>query len=110
MAAALGMDSDAFLVAVLEQRHPDIDFKSLFNISYSSAATVGRLEAIAGCSLDDLPAETRAMLEEVVGARSPRRRWLALPEIATTELIRDLRPEGLTADDRQAIEKALRRS
>jgi hypothetical protein len=110
MAAALGMDSDAFLVAVLEQRHPDIDFKSLFNISYSSAATVGRLEAIAGCSLDDLPAETRAMLEEVVGARSPRRRWLALSEIATTELIRELRPEGLTADDRQAIEKALRRS
>jgi hypothetical protein len=110
MAAALSMDPDAFLVAVLEQRHPDIDFKSLFNISYSSAATVGRLEAIAGCSLDDLPAETRAVLEEVVAARSPRRRWLALPEIAAVELIRDLRPEGLTSDDRQAIEKALRPS
>jgi hypothetical protein len=50
------------------------------------------------------------MLEEVVGARSPRRRWLALPEIATTELIRDLRPNGLSDDDRHAIEKALRRS
>jgi len=110
MATALGMNPNAFLLAVLEQRHPDIDFKSLFNISYSSAATVRRLEAIAGCSLDDLPAETRAMLEEVVGARSPRRRWLALPEIATMELIRELRPEGLTADDRQMIEKALRRS
>ena len=110
IATALGLDPKAFLLAVLEQRHPDIDFKSLFNISYSSAATVGRLEAIAGCSLDDLPAETRAMLEDVVGARSPRRRWLALSEIATTELIRELRPEGLTADDRQTIEKALRRS
>jgi hypothetical protein len=110
IATALGMDSQAFLLAVLEQRHPEIDFKSLFNISYSSAGTVGRLEAIAGCSLDDLPAETRTMLEEVVGARSPRRRWLALPEIAAVELIRDLRPEGLTGDDRIAVEKALRRS
>lgn len=114
MAAALGMDGDAFLLAVLEQRHQEIDFKSLFNISYSSAATVGRLEAIAGCSLDDLPAETRAMLEEVVGARSPRRRWLALSELPAVELIRDLRPnsstEGLSNEDRQAIEKALHRS
>lgn len=113
MAAAVGMDANAFLLAVLEQRHPDVEFKSLFNISYSSAATVGRLEAIAGCSLDDLPSETRAMLEEVVGARSPRRRWLALAELATIELIRDLRPdsstEGLSGDDRRAIEKALRR-
>ena len=113
MAATLGMDPDGFLLAVLEQRHPEIDFKSLFNISYSSAETLGRLEAIAGCSLDDLPADTRAMLEEVVGARNPRRRWLALPELATMELIRDLRPnsstEGLSTDDRAAIEKALRR-
>jgi hypothetical protein len=110
MAEVLGMDATAFLLAVLEQRHPEVDFNSLFNITYSSAATVGRLEAIAGCSLDDLPRETRAMLEEVVGARNPRRRWLALPEIATTELIRDLRPNGLSDDDRHAIEKALRRS
>jgi transcriptional regulator with XRE-family HTH domain len=113
IATALGLDPKAFLLAVLEQRHADIDFKSLFNISYSSAETVGRLEAIAGCSLDDLPADTRAMLEEVVGARNPRRRWLALPELATMELIRDLRPnsstEGLSSDDRAAIEIALRR-
>src|SRR5689334_14158863 len=35
MATTLGMDPDTFLLAVLEQRHPEIDFKSLFNISYS---------------------------------------------------------------------------
>lgn len=114
MAVALGIDPDAFLLAVLEQRYPEIDFKSLFNISYSSTGTVGRLEAIAGSSLDDLPAETRAMLEEVVGARNPRRRWLALPELATIDLIRELRPnsstDGLSNEDRQAIQKALGRS
>lgn len=112
MAAALNMDGDNFLLAVLEQRLPGIDWKSLFNISYSSGRTVSRLEAIAGCSLDDLPAETHAMLEEVVGARNPRRRWLALPELATMDLVRELRPrsssEGLSDEDRIAIEKALR--
>src|SRR4029078_11107039 len=77
MAAALHMNGDSFLLAVLEQRLPDIDWKSLFKISFASGRTVGRLEAIAGGSLDDLPAETRAMLEEVVAARNPARRWLA---------------------------------
>jgi hypothetical protein len=102
------------LLAVLEQRFPELDFKTLFNISYSSEKTVRHLEAIAGCSLDDLPQETRAILEETVGARSPRRRWLALAELPTMELIRDLRPnsatDGLSDEDRGAIEKALRRS
>src|SRR4051794_35113776 len=39
IANALGMEPKAFLLAVLEQRHPDIDYRALFNISYSSAAT-----------------------------------------------------------------------
>lgn len=113
IAANLGMDSDAFLLAVLEQRFPESNIRALFNISYSSDRTVSRLEAIAGGSLDDLPGETRAMLEEVVAARNPSRRWLAPAELATMELIRELRPDsprsGLTDEDRRAIEKALGR-
>jgi hypothetical protein len=112
IAGALDMNGDSFLLAVLEQRLPDIDWRSLFNISYSSGRTVGRLEAIAGGSLDDLPAETRGMLEEVVAARNPSRRWLAPAELTTTELIRHLRPDsrqsGLTEEDRRLIEQALR--
>lgn len=114
MASALGMEPNSFLLAVLEQRFPDVDFKTLFNVSYSSDRTLGRLEAIAGCSLDDLPTETRAMLQDVVAARSPRRHWLTPAELGTMELIRSLRPDspysGLTEEDRQAIEKALTRS
>lgn len=110
IAMKLGMDRNTFLLAVLEQRHPDVDFRSLFNISYSSDRTVSRLEAIAGGSLDALPAETRAMLEEVVAARNPARRWLSPAELTTMELIRDLRTEGLSDDDRDAVNKALRRS
>lgn len=114
IARAISMDPRHFLLAVLEQRFPEVDFKTLFNIAFSSDATVRRLEYIAGCSLDELPADTRVVLEEVVAARNPRRRWLALPEIATMELIRELRPDsstsGLSDEDRHAIEKALRRS
>lgn len=113
IASALGMDMHAFLLAVLEQRFPDVDFKSLFNVSYSSDRTVGRLEAVAGCSLNNLPAETLGMLDEVVAARNPRRRWLEPAELATMNLVRSLRPDipssGLSDEDRQAIEKALRR-
>lgn len=113
IAKALGLDPKAFLLAVLEQRFPDVDFNSLFNVAYSSDRTVGRLEAIAGCSLDDLPVETRSMLEEVVAARNPRRRWLAPAELTVMELVRQFRPDsarsGFSEEDRQAIEKALRR-
>ena len=113
IARELGMPADAFLRAVLEQRFPEVDFNALFNVTYSSERTVARLEAVAGCSLDDLPTETRGILEEVVAARNPRRRWLAPAELATVELIRSLRPDGsidgLSDEDRQAIEKALRR-
>ena len=113
IAANLGMDSDAFLLAVLEQRFPESNIRALFNISYSSDRTVAKLEAIAGCSLDDLPGETKSMLEEVVAARHPRRRWLSTAEVSIMELVRDLRPDGLVSglsdEDRDAIAKALAR-
>lgn len=113
IAKALGLDPNNFLLAVLEQRFPDVDFTTLFNISYSSEKTVRQLESIAGCSLDELPANTRAVLEEVVAARNPRRRWLAPVELPNIELVRNLRPDspfsGLTDEDRRSIEKALRR-
>ena len=114
IARALQVDPNTLLVAVLEQRFPDEDFRSLFNISYSSKPTVARLEAIAGCSLDDLPAEARLMLEEVVAARHPRRRWLSPSELATMDLVRELRPDarehGLSDADREKVASALRRS
>ena len=114
IAMQLDMDSDAFLMAVLEQRYPGADFRALFNMSYSSNRTVAKLEAVAGCSLDELPVETKSMLEEVIAARHPRRRWLSTAELATINLVRSLRPDSpfsdLSEDDRQAIEKALTRS
>lgn len=114
IADKVGLDRDAFLLAVLDQRHPDIDFHRLFNVSFSSGRVVARLEAAAGCSLDDLPSETVGVLEEVVSARTPKRRWLTVTEAAVMDLIRRLRPrvssDGLQDGDREAIETVLGQS
>lgn len=111
IADALDLDRDAFILAVLDQRHPDIDFRRLFNVTFSSERTAARLEAAAGCSLDDLPSETVSVLEEVVAARTPKRRWLTVTEAPTMDLIRRVRPkvtsEGLADIDREGIEQAL---
>src|SRR5438874_5215931 len=112
IADALDLDRDAFVLAVLVQRHPDIDFRRLFNVTFSSERAAARLEAAAGCSLDDLPTETVSVLEEVVAARTPKRRWLTVTEAPVMDLIRRLRPhvtsDSLDEADREEIEKALR--
>jgi hypothetical protein len=113
IADALDLDRDAFVLAVLDQRHPDIDFRRLFNVTFSSDRTAARLEAAAGCSLDDLPNETVTVLEEVGAARTPKRRWLSVTEAPVMDLIRRLRPrvstDGLDNADAEAIEQALSR-
>jgi transcriptional regulator with XRE-family HTH domain len=114
IADALDLDRDAFVLAVLDQRYPDIGVHRLFNVTFSSERTAARLEAAAGCSLDDLPDETVAVLEEVVAARTPKRRWLTIAEAPVMDLIRRLRSRvgtaGLVSADAEAIEKALGRS
>ncbi|HXH51963.1 MAG TPA: helix-turn-helix transcriptional regulator [Sphingomicrobium sp.] len=114
IAEALDLDRDAFVLAVLDQRYPDIEIHRLFNVTFSSERTAARLEAAAGCSLDDLPNETVTVLEEVVAARTPKRRWLTIAEAPVMDLVRRLRPrvstDGLDNADAEAIEKALRRS
>jgi transcriptional regulator with XRE-family HTH domain len=111
IAKELDLDPGEFLISVLEQRHPDIAFQTLLNVSFSSDRTVARLEAAAGCSLNDLPDETISVLEEVVAARTPKRRWLTIQEAPIMDLIRRLRPkvttEGLDQTDRQSLAQAL---
>lgn len=111
IADELALDRNAFLLAVLEQRHADIDFRQLFSLTFSSGHVAARLEAAAGCSLDDLPSETLTVLEEVLAARSPKRRWLTVAESQAMDLIRRLRPrvsaEGLDEAECYVIGEAL---
>jgi transcriptional regulator with XRE-family HTH domain len=114
IARLLKLDSSAFLLAVLQQRHPEIDFVRLLNAS--KAAKPGKaaesyvlteLEAIAGKRLDDLPADKVNVLREVVGDPSPARRWLSFQDLPTVEVIRNAKPLGLTPPERMKLREFL---
>lgn len=113
IARLLKMDNGAFLMAVLEQRHPDIDFKRIFaslSRSGKSAAPVSgsilleELEAIAGMSLDDLPVQTVNVLREIIADRNGARRVLRMSEVPLIEHIRKAHPEGLSPADMRKVQ------
>lgn len=115
-ARLLGMDRQKFILAVLEQRHPEIDFGRIFGITAKQKGTAkgGReshtleeLEALAGRPLDELPNDRINVLREVVASSDAAKRWLALHELPTVELIRNSHPQGLTATQRRELGNVL---
>jgi len=89
LADKLQLDRDKFLIAVLEQRYPEINFAELLGVRLVSAGKIAtRLELLAGHDLDDLSTETVSVLEDVVVAAHPRRRWLSYDDLALMELLR----------------------
>lgn len=111
IACALELNAPTFLIAVLEQRFPNVAFQELLNFAYSSSSVVSQLEAIAHSGIDHLPRETIQVLCEVVAAVQPQRRWLTPHEQWVIETIRKLRPNvsevGLKDEELRAIERAL---
>jgi hypothetical protein len=111
----LKLDSAKFLLAVLQQRHPDIDFIRLLGAgkvasrapTKSDSYLKEELEAIAGRSLDDLPVDKADVMREVVGDANPARRWVSFNELPTVELIRQKKPRGITAAERIELGKFL---
>jgi len=96
IARLLTLDASRFLYAVLRQRHPNVDFASLFDAHPpmgSSGDVAAELETIAGRSLDDLDSGTIAVLREVVAAADPNRRWLSLEEVSILDAIRAALPK-----------------
>jgi hypothetical protein len=115
-ARLLKLDPEKFVLAVLEQRHPDIDFKRLFGVTskQKSVAKGGResftldeLESIAGNALDDLPVDQINVMREVASDPKASRRWLTLSELQTIDLIRQSKPEGLTPAERSKLKQFL---
>lgn len=115
IARLLKLDSGKFLMAVLHQRHPDIDFARLLGAGKVASGktkgeeqyVVSELEAIAGRSLDELPVDKVNVMREVVGDPSPQRRWVSFGELPTVELIRNTHPRGLTPAMRSELRKFL---
>jgi DNA-binding transcriptional regulator YdaS (Cro superfamily) len=113
-AELLEIDKRDFLVAVLIQRLPDVDWPEIIGSGAAQDKAghfVSGLEAIARGKLDGLSAGQQAVMREVVADRHAGERWLSVHEVPTVALLRTLRPtivaEGLSVEDSEAIEVAL---
>jgi hypothetical protein len=113
LAEVLDMDKAKFLTAVVEQRHPEVNWSLIATGPLTDQATplAQELEAILGTGLDGLSAAQRAVMREVASDPRPRRRWLSVHEVPVMELVRAWRPqvveEGLTATDRMILQETL---
>jgi hypothetical protein len=105
-ARLLDLDPGEFLIAVMEQRHPDIDFRRLLGLgkrkkssgaatASESSALAEELESIAGESLDQLPMTQVKIMREVVADNNAARRWIEPHEITMVESVRRAHPQGL---------------
>lgn len=115
-ARILNLDQSKFLLAVLEQRHPDIDFLRVLGKTAKSKATAtnGResymleeLESLAGTQLDEVSVDTANILREVVSDKNPKARWLSLQEMPMMEELRKKYPNGMAVGDRKKLVEAL---
>lgn len=103
-ARLLGMDAGQFLIAVIEQRYPELNVRQALagvprgtqRARGNDSMLVTELESIAGCPLDELPLPTINVLREAVAERNASRRWMNIGEIAIIERLRALKPAGLT--------------
>jgi len=98
-------------MAVLEQRHPNVDWDVLEDRHNAAYDFVSELQNIAGCGVEGMaPGQLKVMREVAADPRAPRR-WLSVHEASAIELLRTLRPNiserGLDQLDRQLLTKAL---
>jgi hypothetical protein len=109
IAEVIGLDPRPFYIAVLEQRHPDsAEILSLdSDVRMATDSFAAELQMIAGCSLNELPDEHKAVMREVISERHPRRRWLSLAELSVVATLRRYRPRlaeaGLTPNELDRI-------
>lgn len=107
IAAEVGLSQASFLLAVLEQRHPNIDWQLITGAADPFAS---ELERTAGKPLSSLGSAHQRVLRDVVRDSAPEERWLSIPEIAAMKFLRELFPNlsssGLAENDRDALRLA----
>jgi hypothetical protein len=110
VAREVGLPEREFLIAVLEQRHKDVNWGLITDFNDD---LVEDLEAIAGKPLSALSPDHQQVMKEVVAEVQPRRRWLTLSEVPVMDAIREqapyVRSDGLPRRLVQTIATALRR-
>jgi hypothetical protein len=104
IAREVGLPTRQFLEAVLEQRHPTIDWSLLLT---DNDPLVRELEEMSGKPLSALGGKHEKVLSEVVRDPDPESRWLSIPELRAVALLRELFPhmrtDGLEEDEREAL-------
>ncbi|AOW22837.1 hypothetical protein AVM11_11530 [Sphingomonas melonis TY] len=112
LARSLNIDPQAFLTAVLEQRHPDVDWTLL---APGESEDVHRFSMMAdltgGRAYDELTPGQRKVMREAAADNRAERRWLTPHEVSAIELLRTLRPamveHGLDQRDREMLRSTL---
>jgi hypothetical protein len=114
------LDAAEFLLAVLEQRYPNIDFLRILVGSKANLAkgmaddeqmVFDDLQAAAGIPLSNLSRDHYGVLKEAAADSRAIRRWLTIPELGIMDVIRESRPElvenGLDPKQRRALKEAV---
>jgi len=111
LASALDLDQRSFLLAVLHQRHPTVDWEELEDIHTPAYHFVSELQNIAGMGVEDFEQGQLMVMREVAADPNAARRWLTVHELGVVELIRRCRPgvseAGIAHGDLAKIEMAL---
>lgn len=109
----LGMNEQAFVLAVLNQRFPHIQWEEIFAppAPSGSSSLVESLEMIAGKPLDELSPQQQRVMREVVADGNADKRWLSVHEVPAITMLRKAVPnfstDGISASDKNAIEAFL---
>lgn len=114
LAEQLEINVPLFLRAVLEQRHPEVNWKLLScgpTARSKRSELVEVLETIARKPMDDFTLEQKKVMREVAADTQPARRWLTVHEVGAIEMLRRLVPDlatnGLPTADANGIEALL---
>lgn len=111
LAEALEIDPRVFLAAVVQQRHPEVDWSLMKDGSEEGATFTLATELTGGRSLEELTPGQRRVIREAAADGMAQSRWLTPHEVATVDLLRELRPgiaeHGLGKGDREALRAAL---
>jgi hypothetical protein len=111
VAREVGLPEREFLLAVLEQRHAEVDWNLITGFNDD---LIEDLEDIAGKPLATLSPEHQQVMKEVVAEARPQRRWLTLSEVPVMEAIREqvpyVRSDGMPRGMIERLTTALRRA
>lgn len=109
LANALGIDDRLMLLAVLQQRHPTVDWEVLEDSQTPAYTFVNDIQTIAGGPIEELGQGQLRVMREAAADPRAERRWLSVHELPVVEYIRRARPvvreAGLSPTDQRRLER-----